>query len=136
MLKQKFWKKIVKKIWKKNLRKKMLKKKMFEKSFDKKNLRKINSKTKIFITKLQSNIDKCHTIFALLAPFDKTGRKTESNENVCGIWFKIGSVAHSLWTQGMRRFERSREKRYITACDLSVTRYHMNGICFIGGMKF
>ena len=53
---------------------------MFEKSFDK-----INSKTKIFITKLYSNIDKYHTIFALLAPFDKTGRKTGSDEKVCGI---------------------------------------------------
>ena len=58
---------------------------MFEESFDKKNFGKINSKTKIFITKLDNNIDKCHTIFALLAPFDKTGRKTESNENVSGI---------------------------------------------------
>ena len=58
---------------------------MFEKSFDKKNFGKINSKTKIFITKLYSNIDKCHTIFALLARFDKRERKTGSNENVCGI---------------------------------------------------
>ena len=45
----------------------------------------MNSKTKIFITKLYSNINECRTIFALLAPFDKTGRKTGSNENVCGI---------------------------------------------------
>ena len=60
-------------------------KKIFEKIFDKKNFRKINSKTKIFITKLYSNIDRCHTIFVLLAPFDKTGRKTGSNENVYGI---------------------------------------------------
>ena len=59
--------------------------KIFEKSFDKKNFGKINFKTKIFITKLYSNIDKCHTIFAVLAPFDKTERKTGSNENVCGI---------------------------------------------------
>ena len=66
--------------WKKNFEKKN-----YEKSFDKKNFGKINSKTKIFITKLYSNIDKCHTIFALLAPFDKTGRKTGSNENVCAI---------------------------------------------------
>ena len=46
---------------------------MFEKSFDKKNLGKINSKTKIFITKLYSNIDKRHTIFALLDPSTKQG---------------------------------------------------------------
>ena len=109
---------------------------MLEKSYDKKNVGKINSKTKIFITKLYSNIDKCQIIFALLASFDKTGRKTGSNENVYGIWFKIGSVARSHWTQGMRRFERSREKRYITACELSVTRDHMSGICFIGGKTF
>ena len=64
------------KFWKKNF-----KKKMFKKNFDKTNFGKINSKTKIFIIKLCSNIDKCHTIFALLATFDKTG----SNENVCGI---------------------------------------------------
>ena len=73
---------------------------------------KINYKRKIFITKIYSNIDKCHTIFALLAPFYRTGRKTASNENVCGIWLKIGSVARSHWTQVMWRFERSREKRY------------------------
>ena len=30
-------------------------------------------KTKIFITKLYSNIYKCYTIFDLLAPFDKQG---------------------------------------------------------------
>ena len=64
-------------------------KKKFEKSFDKKNVGKMNYKTKIFKTKIYSNIDKCHNIFALLAPFDKTGRKTGSNENVCGIWFKM-----------------------------------------------
>ena len=95
MLKEKFWKK--------NFRKKILNKKFWkkilEKSFNKKNCGKMNSKTKIFITKLYSNIDKCHTILAFLAPFDKTGRKTGSNENVCGIWFKIGSVARSNWTQ-------------------------------------
>ena len=94
---------------KKIFRKNILKKKFWEKNL-KKNVGKINSKTKIFITKLYSNIDKCHNIFALLAPFDKTGRKTGSNENVCGIWFKIGSVARSHRMQGMRRFERSREK--------------------------
>ena len=96
-----------KKSWKKNLREKFSKKK-----FDKWNFGKINYKIKIFITKIYSNIDKCHTIFAFLAPFDITGRKTGSNENVCGIWFKIGSVARSHWTQVMWRFERSREKRY------------------------
>ena len=145
ILEKKFWKtnfgkktkkKISKKNFKKNLRtkfsKKYFEKKIYEKSFDKKNVGKINSRTKAFITKLYSNIDKCYTIFGLLAPFDKTG----SNENVCGIWFKIGSVARSHWMQGMRRFERSREKRSSTACELSVTRYHMSGICFIGGTKF
>ena len=83
-----------------------------EKSFHKKNFGKINYKRKIFINKIYSNIDKCYTIFALLAPFDRTGRKTGSNENVCGIWFKIGSVAGSRSTQVMWRFERNREKRY------------------------
>ena len=105
--KNKFWKVVGKKMLKKNVGKKIL-----EKSFDKKNFGKINYKRKIFITKIYSNIDKCHTIFALLAPFDRTGRKTGSNENVRGIWFKIGSVARSHWTQVMWRFERSREKRY------------------------
>ena len=85
---------------------------MLEKSFDKKNFGKITYKRKIFITKIYSNIDNCQTIFALLPPFDRTGRKTGSNKNVCGIWFKIGSVARSHWTQVMWRFERSREKRY------------------------
>ena len=60
-------------------------KKMLEKSFDKKNFGIINYKTKIFITKIYSNIHKCHNIFALLAPFDKTGRTIGSSENVCGI---------------------------------------------------
>ena len=69
-----------KKFWEKNYEKKN-----FEKSFDKKNVGKINYKRKIFINKMYSNIDKCHTIFALLAPSDRTGRKTGSNENVCGI---------------------------------------------------
>ena len=89
----------------------------------------------MFITKLYSNIDKFLTTFALLASFDKTERKAGSNENVCGIWFKIGSVARSHWTQGMRQYERNREKRYNTACELSVTRYHISGICSIGGTK-
>ena len=144
ILAKKFWKKKLKKKFWKKIKKKMLKifffkyyeKEISEKKFWKKYFRKINSKTKIFITKLYSNIDKCHTFFALLASFDKTGWKTGSNETVCSIWFKIGSVARSHWTQGMRWFERSREKRYITACELSVTRYHMSGICFIVGTKF
>ena len=67
-----------------NFGKKILKK-IFEKSFDEKNLGKINSKTRIFITKLYSIIYKGHTIFALLAPFDKTEWKTGSNENGCEI---------------------------------------------------
>ena len=57
-------------------------------------------------TMLEKSFD--DPICALLASFDKT----ESNENVCGIWFKIDSVARSHWTQEMWRFERSREKRY------------------------
>ena len=100
------------KYWKKSFGKKILKKKCSKKIWQK-NFRKINSKTKIFITKPYSDIDKRHTIFALLSPFDKTGWKTGSYENFCGIWFKIGNVARSHWTQGMRRFERSREKRYM-----------------------
>ena len=111
-LKKNCWKKIsVKsfgnKSWWKKFWKKKVRKKISEKSFGK-----INYKRKIFIDKIYSNIDKCHTIFALLAPFDRTGRKTGSNENVYGIWFKIGSVARSHWTQVMWRFERSRDKRY------------------------
>ena len=61
---------------------------MLKKNYGKKILKKngkINYKRKIFINKFYRNIDKCHTIFALLAPFDRTGRKTGSNENVCGI---------------------------------------------------
>ena len=46
--------------------KKIWEKKNLEKSFDKRNFGKINYKRKIFITKIYSNIDKCHTIFALL----------------------------------------------------------------------
>ena len=45
--------------------------KIWKKSFDKKNVGKINYKIKVFITKIDSNIDKCHIIFALLASFDK-----------------------------------------------------------------
>ena len=48
---------------------------MLERSFDEKNLGKINYKTKLFITKIYSKIDKCHTIFALLAPFEKNGKR-------------------------------------------------------------
>ena len=58
---------------------------MLEKSFENKNFGKMNYKRKIFINKIYSNINKCHNIFALLAPFDRTGRKTGSNENICGI---------------------------------------------------
>ena len=96
-MKKKYWKKnfekkmLKTKILKKKCWKKVLTKTILEKSFDKKNVGKIDSKTKIFITKNYSNIDKCHTIFAVLAPFEKTGRKTGSNENV--------------ETQGMWRFE-------------------------------
>ena len=84
-----FEKSFEKKMWKKNFGEKILKKKCWKKvlakSFVKKSFGKINYKRKIFINKIYSNIDKCHTIFALLAPFDRTGRKTQSNENVCGI---------------------------------------------------
>ena len=60
---------------KKNFEKKMLKKKLGKK-FWQKNVGKINYITIIFITKIYRNIDKCDTIFSLLAPFYKTGRKT------------------------------------------------------------
>ena len=108
----------------KKFRKKNPDKKIFEKKFKKQNGNKnLENKFKKKIDKkMYSNIDKCHIIFALLACFDKN----RSNENVCGIctwhWFKIGDVARLHCTQGMWRFERSREKRYITACELSVTR--------------
>ena len=107
---QKFWKKnFGKKMLKKNVGKKFWQKKLWKNKLQKKNIH----------NKIYSNIDKCHTIFALLAPFDRTG----TNENVCGIWFKIGSDARSHWTQGMWRFERSLEKKdIIMACELSVTR--------------
>ena len=98
--KKKFWKKMLgKQFWKKKFWKEVKKKmekilekkektiweKIFLKKFWEKNVGEINYKWKIFITKIYSNIDKCHTIFALLAPFHRTGRKTGSNENVCGI---------------------------------------------------
>ena len=80
-MKKKFWKKnFGEKFWGRNFEKKN-----FEKSFDKKKFGQINYKTKKCITKIYSNINKCHTIFALLAPVDRTGRKAGSNENVCGI---------------------------------------------------
>ena len=63
----------------------MFDKKILVKNFEKKKFGKINYKTKIFITKIYSNIDKCHIIFSGQAPFDKTGRETGSNENFCGI---------------------------------------------------
>ena len=97
-------------------------KKFLEKKFGEKNVGKIYYKRKIFITKIYSNIDKCHTIFALLAPFDRTGRKTGSNENVCGIWFIIGSVARSHCRQVMCDLNEVGRKDIITACKLSVTR--------------
>ena len=78
--KKNFEKKLKKKILQKNYENKILEKKFWKKNVGKKfwqkNFGKINYKTKIFITKIYSNIDKCHTIFPLLAPFDKTGRKT------------------------------------------------------------
>ena len=58
----KFWKKVGKKFLEKKFWKKVL-----EKRFDRKNVGKINYKGRIFINKIYSNIDKCHTIFALLA---------------------------------------------------------------------
>ena len=93
------------------------------KKFWKKNVGKINYKKKIFINKIYSNIVKCHTIFALLASFDRRGRKTGSNENVCGIWFKIGNVARSHWTQ-VWRFERYGSKSAKSISD----KVHINQI--------
>ena len=68
--KRKFWKKILKKKFETKFFVKNVGKK-----FGQKNFGKINYKTKIFITKIYSNINKCHTFFSLLTPFDKTGRK-------------------------------------------------------------
>ena len=115
----------------------MLRKKLKKKNFEQ-NFGKINYKTKIFITKNYSNIDKCHTNFALLAPFEKTGRKTGSNENVCGIWFKIGSIARSHWTQGMWRFDRSREKRYnqgLRAVSNSLTTWGVSALSVVRNFR-
>ena len=78
-------KKFGEKFLKKKFREKNFEKKILKKSLDKKNFGKINYKTKIFITKIYSNIDKYDTIFSLLANFDKTRRETGSNENACGI---------------------------------------------------
>ena len=83
--KKKFCIKVGKKMFEKKFEKKFLGKIFSKNVLTKKNVRIINYETKIFIIKLYSNIDKCHTIIALLAPFDKTGRKTGSIENVCGI---------------------------------------------------
>ena len=66
-------KKLKKNFWKNNYRKKMLRKKFSEQNVWKKFWR--NYKTKLFITNIYSNIDKCHIIFALLAPFDKNRAK-------------------------------------------------------------
>ena len=87
MLGKKIWRKKLKKknfrkFKKKNLEKngeKKFWKKNFEKKIRQNNVGKINHKTKKFTTKIYSNIDKCHTIFALLASFDKTGRKAGGN---------------------------------------------------------
>ena len=79
ILGKKIWTKILgKKIWRKNFEQKVLRKKFwkqisgkpfgkilenhFEKKFWQIKFRKINYKTEIFITKIYSNIDKCHTI--------------------------------------------------------------------------
>ena len=64
MLGKKFWKKILgTKFWKKILGTKFWKNKL--------------QKKKIFITKIYSNIDKCHTIFALrlFAPSTEQGER-------------------------------------------------------------
>ena len=74
-----FLKKLEKKCWKKKFGKKICKK-----NVEKKNVGKKLKKTKIFITKIYSNIDKCHTIFSLLAPFDKTGRRQGKR-----LWYMI-----------------------------------------------
>ena len=50
-------------------------KRVLEKSFDEKIVGKINYRTKIFITKIYSNIDEYHIFFASLASFDKNGAK-------------------------------------------------------------
>ena len=64
-----------KKFWEKNFGKKILRKKFWKFFFDKNNVGKINYRTKIFITKIYSNIHKCYIIFALLASFDKNMAK-------------------------------------------------------------
>ena len=85
----------------------------------------------MFRKKIYSNIDKYHTTIALLAPFDKTGRKKVMKTSVA-----YDSKCRAHWTQEMWRFGRSREKSYITACELSVTRLPHERYHFIGGTKF
>ena len=66
----------------KNLRKIMRKSsrnKLLESSFDKRHVGKISYKTKIFITKIYSNIDKFRIIFALLASFDTNRAKARES---------------------------------------------------------
>ena len=53
----------------------MLEKNFGKKILKKKNLEKKYFKTKILITKIYNDINKCDTIFALLAPLDKNREK-------------------------------------------------------------
>ena len=106
-----------------------------EKKFWKKNVGKENFKKKILITNVDNNINKCDTIFALLAPLDKNWEKDgvmkKSAAYALGIDSKY-AMSGSHCAQIMWLFRQSREKRYITACELSVTRLpHSSGICFI-----
>ena len=76
-----FEKKSAKNVWKKN----------FGKKIWKKNFGKINYKTKIFISKIYSNIEKCHTIFFL-------GSTLRQNR---AIWTKSGEkIYHGLRAVG------------------------------------
>ena len=97
-----------KKFWKQNVGKNFWKQNIWK--FGKKNFGKINYKTKIFITKIYSNIDKCHIIFVFRQEQGK------SNKNVCGIctrhWFKIGDVALALHERNVTIWTRSEEKIY------------------------
>ena len=125
-MKQKFWKKnLKKKFWKKNLKQKFWKKnvgkKILKKRFDKKILKKWITKQKFSEPKFIATF--FHTIFIathyffLASPSTKQGERQGKRR-----WYMIQNrhaycgVARSHWTQGMWRFERSREKRYITAC--------------------
>ena len=71
----------------------------------KKNLGKINYIAKLCITKIYSKSDKCHTIFALLAPFEKKGERlgvmktsvaydletvSRIGREECGEWNEVG----------------------------------------------